>query len=461
MSTPASFTSGAAPGALPVLGHAGQLLRDPLTFLASLPAHGDLVSIRLGPRTAYVPCHPELLHRVLTDDRTFDKGGPFYERARDLGGDGLVTCPHTRHRRQRRLVQPAFHKGPMAGHARVMEQEVIALVDGWHEGHTFDAFPTFHRLALRTLTRTMFAAQVDDETAAAVQRAHDIVIDGFVRHMVTPSALRRLPTPGRRRYERALADLTRTVDSVVADYRRNRPTSGDFLSLLLAARDEDGSGPSARELRDQVVSLMTAGSETTPAALAWVFHLLAAHPEAELRLYAEVDAVLAGRPARFADLDALSYTHRLVKEALRLFPPGWMFTRTTTSMITVAGLQLPPGTDVVFTPCAVQRRPDVYDQPQRFLPDRWLPERAATLPRGAFTAFGHGARKCIGDSYSTAETVLTLATIATKWHLAPQPGSDLRPVALSSVLRPRRLRLRVTARQPLGGRLGRTGARPG
>jgi pentalenene oxygenase len=178
----------------------------------------------------------------------------------------------------------------------------------------------------------------------------------------------------------------------------------------------------------------------------WALQMLEEHPEQRERLYQEVDAVLGGRQARWSDLPELGYTSRFLKETMRIYPGAWMVTRATSAEVELAGITLPAGATVVFSPLAVHHRADVYAEPERFDPDRWLPGSATALPRYAFTTFGGGARRCIGDNYTTSETALTLASIAASWRLIPGPGSDPTPTTATGSLRPEHLVLRLQHR---------------
>ncbi len=444
-----TFTTGTAPGALPGLGHMWPLLRDPTAFLASLPAHGDLVEIRLGRERAYVPCHPELLRHVLTDDRTFDKGGAYYDRARAMAGNGVATCPHRDHRRQRRLMQPAFHHDQLKAYATVMEYETAALTASWVDSEVVDAYPVLYALALRTVTRTLFAAHVDEAVVEEIRQSFETAFSGFFRQMFMPPAVRRLPLPSNLRHRRALRHLHETVEGIVTAYRRDGAGQGDLLSVLFSSRDtEGGGGLTDAEIQDQVVTVLAAGTETVAATLTWALQLLSDHPEQQRRLQAEADAVLGGRPARWDDIARLPFAARVVNETVRLHPPGWLFTRVTSAETELAGRRLPPDTTVVIAPTTVHRRTGAYARPLEFDPDRWLADRAAALPRGAFLGFGAGARKCIGDDYGVAECVLVLATIAAGRTVHGVPGADTRPVPLAAFHRPRRLPLRLDRRGP-------------
>ncbi|MFF7727802.1 cytochrome P450 [Streptomyces sp. NPDC008001] len=445
---PVTYVSGTAPGALPVVGHAWPLLRRPLGFLRSLPAHGDLVEIRLGSVPGYVPCHPELLRQVLLDDRTFDKGGPLFTRLRDIVGNGLGSCEHRDHRRQRRLVQPAFHPSRMDGYAAVMAEEAGRLSASWRAGQTVDVFPAMFGLTLRTVTRTLFSARPAEAEVARLQRSFAVALSGLFRRMFVPAPLQRLPLPANRRYERALADLHATVDRLVAAYRRSGKDHGDLLSTLIAARDEDGGGLTGTEIHDQVMTMVFGGSETMAASLTWSLYALTRHPEAARELHEELDAVLGGRPVTPADVPHLPRTGRIVTESLRLYPPAWLFTRVTTVPVELAGRRLPPGSTLVISPPVVHHSPTVHACPAEFRPARWSAGQAGRPPREGFAIFGAGARKCVGDVYAMTEATIALAAFCHRWRAQVAPGTDLRPPPLATVQHPRRLLLRLAERGP-------------
>ncbi len=441
-----------APGNLPLVGHALQLLRDPFTFLNSLPAQGDMVQIRIGPLSAIMLCNPALTRQVLVNDRLFDKGGPFYERMRESVGDALFTCPHDQHRQQRRMAQPAFHRARFPGYAQTMTMQSVALAKGWRHGQVLNVAAEMSALTMAVAVETMFS---DALTPQAVQNTiEDIetVAKGILRRAVVPAVLNRLSTLSTRRYQRASARLRQTIAPVIADRRASNVDRGDLLSALLAARDTDDSHHEVdrrftdTELLDQAVTFLATGTETTANTLAWALHLLARHPEIEERLHGELDAVLAGAPAQYEDLPKLSFTTRIIVESLRLYPIAWIFTRTTTEDTTLGGHHIPAGSMVAVSPYLIQHRSDLYESPERFDPDRWDAEIHPPPPREAFTAFGGGARKCIGDEFSIAEATIALATICALWHMESIPGQGPRPKA-SIALSPHELRLRANRRQ--------------
>jgi pentalenene oxygenase len=432
-----------APGALPLLGHALPLRRDTLAFLASLPSHGDVVRIKVGPATALVVCDPDLVQKVLVDDRTFDKGGPLYDRAREGLGNGLATCPHGDHRRQRRLTQQAFQAQRMPAYAQVMSREIAEATGRWSDGHTIDVLTAMQTITARTTVATMF---VDTAEASLTDLLVDFNIfsHGVYKRMFVPPALHKLPTPGNRRYQQAFARLLQAVGSIIEGHRARGESGEDLLSMLLAA-SEGNQGLSDAEIIDQVMSFFFAGTETTAAVLAWALHRLAQHPDLEARLHAEVDAVVPdGSPATFDLLPRLEFTSRIITETLRLYPPAWMLTRIATTDTQLAGYLVKKGTTVVYSPYLIHHQAALYPDPERFDPDRW-DGRPTRGRNSALIPFGGGARKCIGDTFGMNEATLALATIVAQWRLEPTPGATVRPVS-AAILNPCRLTMRTIAR---------------
>lgn len=438
--TEQQWTVGTAPGIFPSVGHGIALFRRPLEFLKSLPAQGDLVEIRLGPQRAWMVCHPELVHRMLRDSRTFDKGGPQYERLRALMGDGVVTCPHAEHRRQRRLLQPTFRPSAVSGHTGLMAEEAASLCGEWRDGRQVDVSAAMLGLTTRLISRVLLSDSLGPAATDEVRHCLAAIVRGlFVRTIVPVDALFRLPTPANRRYRRAVERVRELIDAAIAERRRGTPRD-DLLGLLLAASDTEGGEPPVtdREVHDQLVSLLLTGSESPSMCLASTFSLLARHPEVERRLHAEVDTVLAGRLPDVDDLPRLVYTRSVITETLRHSPPGWLFTRVTTRETEFAGRRLPRGATVLYSPYLLHHDPASFPEPDRFRPERWLEGEAATGPNGALIPFAAGSRKCIGDLFSLAEMTVALATIAGRWRLR-HPSGRIAPLRPGATLGPRSL----------------------
>lgn len=428
------WTVGTAPGIFPFIGHGIALVRRPLAFLNSLPGHGDLVEVRLGPQRAWMACHPDLVHHVLRDPRTFDKGGPLYDRLRMLLGDGVGTCRHQDHRRQRRLLQPDFRKARVADQVRLMGDEVESVCRAWRAGQVVDISAAMLDLSTRVVSRVLFSDSLDTATAAQMRRCLATVVRGmFVRTVMPVNALFRVPTLANRRYRHASERLRAIVDAAIAQRRQGTPRD-DLLGALLAATRADGGGTviTDQEVHGQVMTLMFAGAESTALCLSSAVELLGRHPEEERRLHSEVDAVLAsGQPPGPDELPRLVRTRCVLTETLRHRPPGWLFTRITTRETELAGHRLPQGATVMFSPYLLHHDPALFPDPDRFLPDRWLPGQAVAVPPGAMIPFGAGSRKCIGETLALAEATVAVAFIARHWRLRHLPGytERLRPAA--------------------------------
>jgi cytochrome P450 len=442
-----------APGALPLLGHALPMLRDPLRFLRSLPSRGDLVEIRIGPIKALVVCDPDLTRQVLLDDRAFDKGGPFFDRARETLGNGLLTCPHRDHRRQRRLIQPLFHPSRFSGYTQAMLQEITAVTGAWRDGQTLDVPSEMMKISTRVTLALILGSTLPPATLTEMTSHLTTVATTAYKRMFLRPPLDRVPLPSNRRYIHAITSLRTMLAGLIQDRRANRTDHADLLSILLATshtgEDLAGAGHdkpalSDSEIIDQVITFFIAGAETAASTLAWALELLARHPDIQRRLHAEVDALPPG-PTRFDDLSTLALTQQVLTETLRLYPPSWLSTRKTTSDSHLGAHPVPAATTLIYSPYLIHHRPDLYPDPDRFDPDRWANH---TSPRHAFVPFGGGARKCIGDTFALAEATLVLATITAHWTLHPRTPHPPRPT-LGGALRPQRCTLRLTSRPGL------------
>jgi cytochrome P450 len=439
-----------APRALPVVGHTVSLWRDPWAFLTSLSAlDSGLVRVRLGPWTVVVVCDADLTHQVLSNDRIFDKGGPLFDVARKVLGDNVITTPHEQHRRQRRLIQPAFHRGRLEGYADAMSAEIDAVTARWADGAVIDVLAEMMHITTRTFLTVMFSQGLTSDVLGRALADVTTIVRGLYRQMLTPATFARLPTRRATRYFRARARLRELVNDIVVEHRNGRAVTGDLLSTLMAAYDTEASSQHNRsltdaEIFDQLTAFFIAGSETTASALSWSLYLLSRHPDVLARLQDEVDQVLAEGPARYEQLSELPMTGRILTEALRLYPPGWLFTRTVTTDTQLCGYRLQAGTAILYSPYLLHRLDRHFQDPERFDPDRWHIQTPRDR-RGSFVPFGAGARGCAGEHFARTEAVLALATIARRWQLHPVASRPVRP-ALAAGLRPRQFQLRVTTR---------------
>jgi cytochrome P450 len=436
-----------APGHTPLIGHALPLLRRPLDFMKSLRDTGDLVRVDVGTLPVYFVTSADLTHELLvTKARNFDKGR-FFIRARNLVGDALPTAPSGIHKRHRRLMQPMFHQQRIARYAEVMATRAQAMADSWQPGQTVAVDEELAQFSVATLAETMFSAEISRPAADAVIRDVPILLKNALVRTVTPRLLDRIPVPANRRFDTAAKRLRTVIDEVIAlSHQQGDQDHEDLLSLLMAARDSDsGDKLSDREVRDELVAIMFAGTETTASTLCWTFHELAAHPEVEERLLAEIATVAGDRAITFEDVPKLAYMDRVLHEISRMHSVPLLM-RQATAPVELGGWDVPVGTELAFSLYALHRDARLYEEPERFDPDRWLEEPGTRIPREGYIPFGAGARKCIGDGFAWTEIVITLATVLRRWRFERVPGHEVREVA-SAVAHPDSLPMTVMPRE--------------
>jgi cytochrome P450 len=415
-----------APGRLPLLGHALPLCRRPLDFIRSLSPVGGIVRVYLGTWPVYFLTDPALVHQMLVTERNSLRKGRFYERARAVGGDGLITSGGELHRRQRRLIQPIFQPSRIGGYAGIMSRHADDLAASWQAGQSVAMVEEMIGLTLGTAAETLFRSDLGAAALAEVRRSMPILVRSALVKAALPKSLDRLPIPVIRRFDTAARRLHQVVDEVVSRYRADGRDQADLLSMLLAARDPDsGDAMDDTLIRDEVITFLAAGTESTANTLAWLFHDLGAHPDVEGRLHAEVDGIVGAGPVGYDDVGRLEYTRRVVNEALRLHA-FVLVMRSATEAVEIGGVRFPEGTEIVHSPYALHRDPRLFPRPTEFDPDRWSAGHARQHPRGAFVPFGNGDRKCIGDTFAMTEMIIAVATIAARWRLRPVPGHRVR-----------------------------------
>jgi cytochrome P450 len=416
-----------------------EIARNPLAMMMAMrKAHGDIAQWKIGPQPIYLFSHPDLIRDVLvTNGRNFHKSRGL-ERAKRLLGNGLLTSEGEFHLRQRRLAQPAFHKQRIASYASTMSAYATRTSDRWNDGQTVEMHFEMMRLTLGIVARTLFDADVEAE-AAEIGEALTTAFESFNFSMLPfTEYLERLPIPSVRRFNAARAVLDRTIYRMIDERRKSGEDRGDLLSMLLMATDTegDGSGMSDTQLRDEALTIFLAGHETTANALTWTWYLLSQHPDVEARLHAEIDSVLGGRTPGFDDMPLLSYTRMVLAESMRLYPPAWGIGRRALEPFDARGFTIPKRAVVLMCPYIVQRDERFFPDPERFDPERWTPEAAATRPKFSYFPFGGGNRVCIGEQFAWMEGVLLIAALAQKWrmHLDPAQRVEVQPLI---TLRPR------------------------
>ncbi|EWM11555.1 cytochrome P450 [Kutzneria sp. 744] len=425
------------PGGLPLLGHAVDLLRRPLEFVEQMRDAGSVVRFNLGPRPVYLVTTPAMCKELLiTKSQCFDKGGPLFKQSKTLLGNGLVGCDREQARRARPLMNPAFHHSRLARYTEVMADVSAEIAEQWTDGSTVDFDALMNVATMDALTRCLFSGVRDTDTAAEVRAVMQVIVNGVGRRAFIPiSFVHKLPLPPKLREDAALRELHRVVDNVIAEYRRTGADQGDLMSMMMLAQDDTGTGMTDTQLHDEIRSMMVAGTETSATMMLWMAYALHQHPEIRDRMHEELDLVLAGRRLDYEDLPKLEYTARVVQEALRMYPVAWVLSRYATTDVELAGVRIPAGADVMFSPYAEHMDPRNFDNARVFDPDRWLPERSRSMHRQAYLPFGSGVRKCIGESFAFTEMMIMVATFFGPWNLTPV-HPDPEPLA-STTYRPR------------------------
>ncbi|MCU1382892.1 MAG: Cytochrome [Acidobacteria bacterium] len=441
----------AAPG--PKVSLIGSLIyrpggASPLEFFTGLArTYGDISSYRMAGEQLFLVNEPRLIRDILvTHHRNFTKSRGL-ERSKRLLGEGLLTSEGGTHLRQRRLMQPAFHRDRIAAFGDVMVGDADRLRQSWTDGAALDISREMNRLTLSIVGKTLFDVDVESQ-AAAVGDALTAVMESFWMMMLPfADVLERLPVPTLRRARMARARLDAMIYRMIADRRASGRDHGDLLSMLLAAQDEDeGGGMSDRQVRDEAMTIFLAGHETTANALMWTWYLLSGAPEVEATLHAEVDAALGGRLPSMRDLPALQYVERVVTEAMRLYPPAWIIGRRAIADYPLGDYVAPARAILITSPYIMHRDRRFYADPERFDPDRWTPAFRAALPKFAYFPFGGGPRQCIGESFAWMELILLVATIAQQWRLRLVPGHPVVPQPLITLRAKHGMRMTVERR---------------
>ena len=415
----------------------GALKDNPLQLMQAVGrAYGDIAHHTLLFDRVYFLSHPEYVGHVLQENHQNYRRGPDYRKLRRLLGNGLVTNDGESWLKQRRLMQPAFHRRHIAGFGETMIAETEKMLAGWEPaaaaGQPFDVSSEMMRVTLNIVSRVMFGADVQDDAERLEPLITVAQREARKRMYVLIDFPEWVPLPGIRRAVMA----RQTIDDVVQRFidarrRSDDPQENDLLSLLLDARDEEtGKAMDDVQLRDEVRTIFLAGHETTANALTWTFYLLARNPEAAAKLRAELDSVLAGRPPTVADTRQLPYTKMVVEESMRVLPPVWSISRGAIGDDEVGGYPIPAGSTVIMSQYMTHRHPDFWEDAEAFIPERFLPERVKERHRFAYFPFGGGPRLCIGNNFAMLEAQLLLATIAQKYELdlVPDHPVELDPL---------------------------------
>jgi len=445
------------PRGLPWFGTSFMASRDSTRTLARW-AHdyGDIVFYRFMKFPIYVLFHPQHVEKVLLGKTV---KGITARSNPELFGNGLLTSDGDFWRRQRRLSNPAFHRESIARYAEITVEEAAKLSESWKTGETRNIHNDMMNVTLRIVLRSLFGTHLAEHMKIIEPALEAIMASSTGFNSI--AFFLRIPTPARKKHFLGVEKLNKVVYELIArgrDKLKNAeastqgtgaqagtaqaatgaPTGGpkDLLTLLLTARDDEGNSMSDQQLRDEVITILLAGHETTALNLSWSWYLLAEHPEVERRLHAELDTVLGGRLPSASDIPKLPYTDKIIRETLRLYPPAWRIFRQTEEAFQVGEYTLPAGSNIVLSQWVTQRDPRWFPEPDRFLPERWNEDATAKVPRFAYFPFGGGPRVCIGAGFAMMEATLLLATIAQRYRMHLAPNQRITPMP-SITLRPR------------------------
>jgi cytochrome P450 len=424
--------------------------RDPLKLFTRLAGtYGDIVHLRLGGERLFFINHPQHIRDVLvTNQRNFTKSRGL-ERAKKFLGEGLLTSEGAAHLRQRRLLQPAFHRDRIAAYASVMVEHADRLHSRWRDGETLDVSKEMMRVTLSIVGKTLFDTDVESRADQVGLAVTEVLETFWFSLLPFQRLIEQLPIPVLRRARAARARLDSLIYSMISERRAAGGDRGDLLSMLIAAQDEEaegGKGLTDVQVRDEAMTLLLAGHETTANALTWTWYLLSQAPDVEQAMHDEIDRALAERRPTLADVARLPLVERVVTESMRLYPPAWMVGRRAIAECNLGGYAIPPRAMVIMSPYVMHRDARFFADPARFLPDRWTPEFKAALPKFAYFPFGGGVRQCIGEQFAWMELVLLVATIGQQWRLSLVPGHPVVPQPLVTLRAKHGMKMKATRR---------------
>lgn len=444
----ASPTSPPGPRMVQALGCTLAFQRDPLNFLTTLTRrYGDLAQFPLLTRPVYFLNRPEHLKYILQErHQNYDRDIPLVDLARIIVGDGLSTNKdQVSWQKQRRLVQPAFHKRSVNAFSALMLAEIATMLERWDrlDGRPIDIAREMEEVAVQIASKTIFRQDFSEQAQAfmhSFRQAHQILGE----HLRFPFPPLSLPTPRHQQFQVALQQMNEIVYNLIRQHRQREGDTNDLLSMLLNAVDEEtGEGMSDQQIRDEVITFLAAGFETTAGTLAWMWYLLSQHPEVVVRLREELRATAGDGPPTLEDIPRLTYARMIIDETLRLYPPVWLLMRNAVGDDQIGGYEVPAKTWLFYSPYILHRHPAFWQEPERFDPERFAPERQADLPRGAYIPFGLGPHFCIGQGFALQEMVLMLARIARNYTLTLVPGHQVEPLLLITLHMRRGLLMRV------------------
>ena len=408
-------------------GHFRSFRKNPTEFLTKLSKLGDVSSFKVGGVQAFLINHPDLIRDLLvTNHAKFIKGRAL-QRAKGLLGEGLLTSEKEFHLRQRRMIQPAFHRNRINEYAKAMIEFGEKMSSEWRDGEVRNIDKEMMRLTLWIVGKTLFSANVEDE-AMEVGKAMTTIVSMF-NFMLFPFSeiLEKLPLPPLKKLKNARNTLDEVIYKIIDERRKSGEDTGDLLSMLLMAQDEEtGNAMTDKQVRDECLTLFLAGHETTANALTWTFYLLSQNPASEAKFHAELAEILGDKPITPEDYPRLKYTEQILAESMRLFPPAWTVGRLATAEHEFGGYLIPPKSLVLASQFVMHRDARFWENAEDFQPERW--EKLSIKEAGnkfIYFPFSKGIRNCIGEGFAWMEGVLLLAILGRNWKLSLAPEQKI------------------------------------
>jgi cytochrome P450 len=438
-----SVITGSPSGRLPLIGHAHKVIANPIEFVRQLRNYGDLVSFAMGPMTIYIVNTPELIRELLTDKQDYFTKGDIYDKAKAVLGDGLFLSDGDFHRRQRGLIQPAFHRTRIADYTEIMAEAAGRVSGQWADDAVIDVRQITMNIASEIITRALFGKAIDDENLAEFTTFQHTLLKGFFQRGYIPLDFYfKLPLPENRRYEASVDGSRRLIGEIITKHASEM--GDDIMSNVVHARDENGNTMPFRQSVDEAATMMMAGADTTGASMAWMLHDIATNPAVARQVYQEIDA-LPQDGTSYAELpQQLTYLRQVARETLRVHAPAWVLPRRALPGAELGGQPIPTGCNVVYSPYAIHHDPRYFPSPDDFDPSRWEEGSDNKVPRFAYVPFGAGSRICVGEHFAVNEMRVVVATILRHWTLLP-PREPVKPI-VSTVIWPKSLQMTAKKR---------------
>lgn len=416
------------PRGVPLVGNTFQFIRDPFAFYERCREEydGDVIHYRIAGENGYMLTHPDDVQTVLVErNRDFVKGSVVEQSLGRIIPKGLITTGGEEWERDRNLIQPAFYRERIETHAPMMTEYASGFADGLPTGEPVRIDDVLKGLTLDVLAKTLLDVDVRDKQTA-IGHASETIAERFDSSGLSAYLPLWVPTPANLRCKRAVQDFFDAVDEIIAERKEDDTDRDDLLSLLLETEYEDGTTMSTQRVREQMMTFLFAGHETTALTLTYAVFLLATNPEKQARVHEELDSLGAGTPAA-DDLSDLPYLEHVIQEALRLYPPAFVLFREPTTDVELGGYTIPEGSTLSLPQWNVHRDERWYDDPEQFRPERWTDGLEEELPEYAYYPFGGGPRHCIGMRFATMEARLILATLCQRFEFEPvtEPPLDL------------------------------------